>query len=363
MIAVDVEQQLGRFRLSVAFRAEAPIVGLFGRSGAGKTAVVNAIAGITMPQRGSIVIDGRLLFDSARGIHLPPEQRRVGYVFQDALLFPHLDVKANLLYGKRLRPSAEHFIDQDKVIELLGLGALLARKPIALSGGEKQRVAIGRALLAQPRIMLFDEPLASLDAARKSEILAYIERLRDELHIPMVYVSHSAAEIARLADTVVLLSEGRCVASGDARQVLREAELESTDDLDEIGSVIETSVARHDPGEQLTTLAFDGGELIVPMLDEAPGERIRAQIQARDVSIALGRLSGISILNILPGRVTAFRSEGASSVYVELAIGGAALTARITRRSMRELDLRVGQEVYALVKAVSFNRRRLGYAS
>jgi molybdate transport system ATP-binding protein len=362
MIAVDVEQLLGRFRLSVAFRAQAPIVGLFGRSGSGKTTVVNAIAGITTPQRGSIVIEGRCLFDSSRGIHLPPERRRVGYVFQDALLFPHLDVKANLLYGKRRRPSAEHFIGEDKVIELLGLGALLARKPIALSGGEKQRVAIGRALLAQPRIMLFDEPLASLDTARKSEILAYIERLRDELHIPMVYVSHSPEEIARLADTVVVLAEGRCIAVGDARQVLRQAELEAPGDIDEIGSLIETRVARHDREAQLTTLAFDGGELVVPMLEEAPGERVAAQIQARDVSIAISRPSGISILNILPGRVSAFRTGASTSVDVELVIGGTALTARITRRSMRQLDLRVGQEVYALVKAVSFNRRRLGYA-
>lgn len=361
MIEVDIEQQLGTFHLSVVFRAEAPIVGLFGRSGAGKTSVVNAIAGITTPLRGSIVVEGKCLFDAARGIDLPPEMRRVGYVFQDALLFPHLTVEANLLYGQRLRAVAEHFIDPEKVIDLLGIGSLLARKPFALSGGEKQRVAIGRALLAQPRIMLFDEPLVSLDTSRKAEILAYIERLRDELRIPMVYVSHSVPEIARLADTVVLISEGKCVAVGDTEQVLRQAELNAAD-RDEVGSLIETRVVKHDVDEQLTTLAFDGGKLIVPMLAEALGERVRARIRARDVSLAVSRPTEISILNILPGRVIAIPSNGDPTVDVELSIGRAALIARITRRSMRELQLHVGQDVFALVKAVSFNRPSVGYA-
>ena len=356
MIEVDIEQQLGAFRLSVAFRAEAPIVGLFGRSGAGKTSVVNAIAGISRPKRGSIVVDGKRLFDAAHDIDLAPEMRRVGYVFQDALLFPHLDVSANLLYGHRLRRPAERFIDREKVIELLGIGPLLARRPAALSGGEKQRVAIGRALLAQPRIMLLDEPLASLDGARKAEIIAYIERLRDELHIPMVYVSHSVPEIARLADTVVLLSEGRCVAVGDTEDVMRRVDLSLVADRNEVGSLIDTRVVEHDAGEQLTTLTFDGGRLLVPLLTEAPGERVRARIRARDVSLALQPPAGISILNILSGRVASISGENPATVDVELTIGTAGLIARITRRSLRELGLHVGQKVYALVKAVSFDQ-------
>jgi len=360
MIEVDIEQQLGTFHLSVAFRAEAPIVGLFGRSGSGKTTVVNAIAGITKPLRGSIVVEGKRLFDAAQNINLAPEMRRVGYVFQNSLLFPHLDVKANLLYGNRLRPRAERFIDKYKVIELLGIGSLLARRPIALSGGEKQRVAIGRALLAQPRIMLFDEPLASLDESRKAEILAYIERLRDELHIPMVYVSHSVPEIARLADTVVLLSEGKCIAVGDAEEVMRRAQLTPAD-RDEVGSLIDTRVVEHDAGEQLTTLAFDGGRLIVPLLAETPGKRVRVQIHARDVSLALRRPAEMSILNILSGRVTSIGSGDESTVDVDLTVGTASLVARITRRSRREMGLQVGHEVYALVKAVSFNQGSVGY--
>jgi molybdate transport system ATP-binding protein len=364
MIDLDIEQQLGAFHLSVAFRAEAPIVGLFGGSGSGKTSVVNAIAGISRPHRGSIVVDGKRLFDAAQDIDLAPETRRVGYVFQDSLLFPHLDVRANLLYGRRLRPRAEHFIDMEKVVELLGIASLLGRRPIALSGGEKQRVAIGRALLAQPRIMLFDEPLASLDASRKSEILAYIERLRDELHIPMVYVSHSVPEIARLADTVVLLSGGKSVAAGNTEDVMRRAHLTlAADDRDGVGSLIDTRVVGHDAGEQLTTLAFDGGKFFVPLIAEAPGERVRARIQARDVALALRPPGDTSILNILPAKVASIGSEDESTVDVELTVGTARIVARITRRSLREMRLRGGQEVYALVKAVSFNRDSVGLRS
>jgi molybdate transport system ATP-binding protein len=198
MIDVDIELQLGAFHLDVKFSAEAPIVGLFGRSGAGKSTVINAIAGIVTPARGHIRINDVYLFDAGRRINLPPETRRIGYVFQDALLFPHMDVESNLLYGQRSRAVRDRFIDEARVVELLGLSTLLKRKPGTLSGGEKQRVAIGRALLAQPRILLMDEPLAALDVPRKTEILDYIERLRDEVDIPIVYVSHSVPEVTSL---------------------------------------------------------------------------------------------------------------------------------------------------------------------
>ena len=220
MIEVEIEERVGDFHLDVAFRADAPVVGLFGRSGAGKTTLVSAIAGIGKPSRGCVRINGDVLFDSSRGIDVPAERRRVGYVFQDALLFPHLDVLGNLNYGHRLRQVSERVIAQDHVIELLGLSGLLQRRTRTLSGGEKQRVAIGRALLAQPRILLMDEPLASLDAARKAEILDYIERLRADLAIPIVYVSHSVTEITRLADTVVVLADGKAVAVGDVGEVM-----------------------------------------------------------------------------------------------------------------------------------------------
>jgi molybdate transport system ATP-binding protein len=362
MIDVDVEQRLGAFDLRVRFSAHAPIVGLFGASGAGKSSVVNAIAGTTKPSRGSIRVDGRQLFDSARGVNLPPDARRIGYVFQDALLFPHLDVNANLRYGHRLRRPAERFIDDSKVIELLGLRALLQRRPATLSGGERQRVAIGRALLAQPRILLLDEPLAALDVPRKGEILDYIERLRDELRIPMVYVSHAVPEITRLADTVVVLDEGKCVAVGAVAEVMGRFDLAPLTGLHESASVIDTRVARHDASEQLTTLAFPGGELVVPLLHAAIGERVRAGIRSRDVSLSLQRPAAISILNVLPARVRAIGAQAGPSVDVQLALGVASLTARITGHSLRELGIREGQALYALVKAVSLDSPSVGYA-
>ena len=361
MIDVDIAQQLGRFHLAVAFKAEAPIVGLFGRSGAGKTSVIDAIAGIATPQRGHIRINDLTLFDAAQGIDLPPEVRRIGYVFQDSLLFPHLDVRANLLYGQRLRPLEDRFIEPERVVELLGLGSLLTRKTRALSGGEKQRVAIGRALLAQPRLLLFDEPLAALDGARKSEILAYIERLRDELRLPMFYVSHSVAEVTRVADTVVVLAEGKCVAMGAAEDVFERIATGVDEDEDAV-SLIETRIVAHDAAEHLTTLAFNGGKLIVPRLQGAIGERVRATVRARDVSLALQRPASISILNVIPGCVASVNAEGHSAVNVRVAVGGALITARITRRSLRELDVQPGHDVYALVKAVSFDQGSVGYA-
>ena len=364
MIDVDIEQTLGAFELGVAFAAEAPIVGLFGRSGAGKSSVVNAIAGIGTPRRGSHPGQRRDAVRLGRAASTcRPEQRRVGYVFQDSLLFPHLDVKSNLLYGQRLRAPAERFIDEARVVRPSGPRSdCSSGGPGPLSGGEKQRVAIGRALLAQPRILLMDEPLASLDIPRKSEILDYIERLRDELDIPIVYVSHSVAEITRLADTVVVLSEGKCVAVGDVDDVMGRFELQPVTGRYEAGSVLDTRVAAHDPGDQLTTLAFDGGSLVVPHLDAAIGERVRARIRARDVSLAVRRPEGISILNVLPARVSTIDPEAGPIVDLELLVGGASILARITRRSFEQLGIRAGQDVYALVKAVSFDQRGVGYA-
>ncbi|MEO7760569.1 MAG: molybdenum ABC transporter ATP-binding protein, partial [Casimicrobiaceae bacterium] len=268
----------------------------------------------------------------------------------------------NLLYGHRLRPEGERFIKPERVIELLGLTQLLDRGTAKLSGGEKQRVAIGRALLAQPRLLLLDEPLAALDVPRKIEILDYIERLNDELSIPMIYVSHSVPEITRLADAVVVLSEGKCLAVGAVDDVMGRVDLKPYTGRYEAGSVIETQVKSHQPEYQLTTLSFPGGELSIPRIDAAPGERVRARIRARDVSLATHRPDGISILNILPGRVTAIHDEAGPIVEIQLAIGHATLLARITQRSRRELDIHEQQEIFALIKAVSFDGRSTGYA-
>ena len=362
MIDVDVVRRLGGFRLEVAFRAEAPIVGLFGRSGSGKTSLVDTFAGIARPERGRIVVNDNTLFDSERGIDVPPERRRLGYVFQDDLLFPHLDVESNLYYGFRRSPHAERVIEPGHVVELLGLGPLLRRLPHALSGGEKQRVAIGRALLAQPRLLLMDEPLASLDVLRRDEVLRYIELLRDDLSIPIVYVSHSVAEITRLADTVVLLAAGKAVAVGDVEDVMSRSDLRPQTGRYEAGAVLDTTVAAHDTMYELTTLRFAGGELVVPSVEGLVGERVRVRIRARDVSLALVRPEQLSIVNVLEASVVALSEEQGPIVDVQLKVGEAPLLARITRRSRDQMRLAAGQRVYAMVKAVSFDRRSVGYA-
>ncbi len=362
MIEVDIEQRLGAFDLRVAFNAEAPVIGLFGRSGAGKSSVINAIAGTSTPQRGLIRINDTTLYDSRARIDVPAQKRRIGYVFQDALLFPHMSVERNLLYGNRLRAASERFIEPSRVIELLGLESLLQRRPANLSGGEKQRVAIGRALLAQPRILLMDEPLASLDVPRRTEVLDYIERLRREVGIPIVYVSHSVPEITRLADTVVVLSEGRCLACGPVEEVMGRLDLRPATGRYEAGALIDAHVVAHDDADHLTTLAFDGGELLVPRVDAGAGERVRARIRARDVSLATRRPESVSILNVLRGTVVSVSDEGGAVVEAQLRVGGALITARITRRSRNELRIVEGVEVFALIKAVSFDQRSVGYA-
>ena len=362
MLEVDVTLMQGGFRLDARFDAQAPIVALFGRSGAGKSTLVNAIAGLVTPERGRIAVSGRTLFDANAGIDVAPESRRVGYVFQDALLFPHLTVRANLAYGERLTPLHERYVDRARVIELLDLRRLLDRRPSRLSGGERQRVAIGRALLASPRMLLMDEPLASLDAARKAEILAYVELLRDELRLPIVYVSHSLEEVTRLADHVVVIGEGRVLAEGSLSAVMGRPDMAALAGRFEAGTVIEARVARVDEKHGLTTLAFDGGELVVPNLDALPGEPVRARVRARDVSIALVRPEGVSIQNILPAQVTGFASEYGAIVDVEMTVGGATILARVTRKAVAELGLRPGLGVHALVKAVAIDRRSVGFA-
>jgi molybdate transport system ATP-binding protein len=362
MLDVEVSARRGAFALDAAFRSDAPIVALFGRSGAGKSTIVNAIAGIVRPERGRIVINERTLFDSQQGIDLPPERRRVGCVFQDALLFPHLDVRANLAYGERLTPPAERFVDRERILALLGIAPLLDRRPANLSGGEKQRVAIGRALLASPRVLLLDEPLASLDGGRKAEILAYIELLRDELHLPMVYVSHAIEEVTRLADRVVVVADGRVAADGDTADVLSRHELGAVAGRAEEGVAIDTRVASHDPRFELTRLAFPGGELVVSNVDALPGEEVRVRIRARDVSLALARPANVSIQNILEARVVSLGGEYGAIVDVELRVGEIPLIARITRKAASELGIVPGLRLHALVKAVSIDRRSVGFA-
>ena len=362
MLELDVRLRVGAFLLDAAFSAGPGITALFGRSGAGKTTVLNVIAGLARPQSGRVVVDGRRLYDSADGIDVPPHQRRVGYVFQEGRLLPHLTVRHNLTYGRFFAHEAAPVLTIDQAIQLLGIGHLLERRPAALSGGEKQRVAIGRALLAAPQLLLFDEPLASLDAPRKAEILYYVERLRDEVRVPIVYVSHSLDEVVRLADTVVLMSEGKVLATGPVAEMAGRMELRPYLGRQEGGAVLEAQVAAQDLDNGLARLEFAGGALEIPDVEALVGEQVRVRVRARDVSIALARPTGLSIRNVLAGTVVALGEEEGPSLDVRLDVAGTPLIARITRKSAAELGLRPGLEVFALVKSVSIDRRSVGYA-
>jgi molybdate transport system ATP-binding protein len=362
MLKVRISKKLANFELDTEFDSDSGVTALFGRSGSGKTTLVNVIAGLVRPDRGAIEVNGECLFDSARGIDVPVERRRVGYVFQEGRLFPHLTVRGNLNYGYELAGADERYVALDKVVELLGLERLLERRPANLSGGEKQRVAIGRALLASPRVLLMDEPLASLDNLRKGEILQYIERLHHEITVPIVYVTHAVDEILRLAEVVVLMAGGRVISTGKASEIMGRPELRAHAGIFEGGTVIDAKVLAHDLAYDLTTLEFAGGQLTVPGVDALVGEPIRIRIRARDVSLALTRPADISVLNVLEGRVTEVSAEQGPSANVRVDVGGVMLVARVTRYSVARLELGAGREVYALIKAVSFDRHSSGFA-
>ncbi|GAB4169476.1 MAG: molybdenum ABC transporter ATP-binding protein [Thalassobaculales bacterium] len=359
MLEVAVVARTGDFTLDAAFVAAGRLTALFGRSGAGKSTIVNLIAGLSRPLRGRIAVDGTVLVDTAAGIDLPTHRRRLGYVFQEGRLFPHLSVRQNLLYGRFFAPRGAAGPGLDEVVSLLGIGSLLGRRPAGLSGGEKQRVAIGRALLAAPRLLLMDEPLASLDEQRKAEILPYIERLRDEGRVPIVLVSHSVAEVARLADTMVVLSEGRVAAVGPVTAVMARPDLFPLTGRAEAGAVLAARVAGHDAAYGLTLLDSAAGMLRVARLDLPAGAAVRVRIRARDVMLALAPPEGISALNVLPGRVAAIGEGEAGIVDLRLDCGGEALLARITRLSLETLALTPGTPVFAVLKTVALDRRSL----
>jgi molybdate transport system ATP-binding protein len=359
-IEVDVAHRLGAFTLEVRFTSQGRLTAFFGQSGAGKTSLVNVIGGLIRPDRGRVAVDGTTLTDTAAGIFVPTHRRRVGYVFQEGRLFPHLTVRQNLLFGRWFRPPHERKIELETVLDLLGIGHLLHRRPGALSGGEKQRVAIGRALLASPRLLLMDEPLAALDEERKAEILPFIERLRDEADVPIIYVSHSLAEVSRLADSIVVLRNGRVVAAGDPAEVLSRSELVPQDAVQEAGAVIEARVSQHDIGFGLTALQSKAGLLRAPYLDLPTGTTVRVRIRARDVMVANAPPVGLSALNVLAGRVVELRNSGAAVVEVAIDCNGVKLAARLTRKSVETLRLVPELPVYVILKSVALDKSTLG---
>ena len=367
VLDVSIKKQVGEISVDATFRSDVGgITALHGRSGAGKTSIANMIAGLSSPDTGRIALGDTVLFDSEQNINLPPEDRMVGYVFQEDRLFPHLTVRKNLSYGASRALTTSAAPRFEDVVEMLGIGHLLDRQPHFLSGGEKQRVAIGRALLSGPEVLLMDEPLANLDQARRGEILPFIEGLRDATGIPILYVSHSTEEIIRLADTVVMVADGKTVAEGPVEDVMSRLDLRPLTGRHEAGAVLNVRIGEHDDTDNLSHLNFSGGTLIVPKVDADPGQDLRVRVRARDVSIALTPPTGISILNVFPGRITEMAETGTAQmdVLIDIALPGGLdpcpLWARITRKSARELNLETGLIVHALIKAVAIDRHSLG---
>ena len=341
---VAIRHAYGSFNLDVAFTAASGgVTALFGPSGAGKTSIVHALAGLMRPTEGRIVLEGRTVLDTRAGIFVPPEKRRIGLVFQDARLFPHMSVEKNLLFGWRRSPARAAPEQIARTVELLGLKALLTRAPKNLSGGEKSRVALGRALLASPDVLLLDEPLASLDAARRAEILPWLERLRDIARIPIFYISHSLDEVARLADRVVLLEDGRVTAEGSVFDLLAGLGAEKP-----LGAVLEARTGEIQDG--LQALLFDGGRLLAAEAGEA-GRRVRVRIGADDILIAREAPRGISANNILPVTISNVRLDGPRA-EVEMRCGRARLVARVTSASVNRLELAPDIAAFAVIKAV-----------
>jgi molybdate transport system ATP-binding protein len=350
-LSVTLAHDFPGFRLDLAFDAPPGLTCLFGRSGSGKTTIINAVAGLLRADRARILLNGEALHD------LPPHRRRVGYVFQDARLFPHLTVAQNLGYGARVRRLPPG--DQSRIIELLGIGALLPRRPAALSGGEKSRVAIGRALLSDPRLLLMDEPLAALDEARRAEILPHIERLRDDLRLPILYVSHSLPEVARLATTIAVIEAGQLAAFGPAADILSDPATAPLLGLRDAGAILTARIAAQEE-DGLTRLDTRAGPIWLPRLDAALGQAVRIRIAAQDVILARTRPEGLSALNILPATVTALLDGQGPGTLVRLDLGGEHLLARVTRRSARQLELAPGVAVHAVLKSVSVAQRDVG---
>ena len=338
------------FSLDVDVRIPARgVTALFGPSGCGKTTLLRAIAGLERHPGGLLKIGDEVWQDLE--CFVPPHRRAVGYVFQEASLFDHLSVRGNLEYGFKRVPTGERRIALDDAVELLGLGDLLERRGTTLSGGERQRVAMARALAMSPRLLLLDEPLVALDRVSKQEILPYLETLHRDLEIPVIYVSHAADEVARLADQLALVEDGRVATIGPTAEMLTRLDLSPAHSGD-AEAIIEADVTGHDEAFGLTLLSFAGGPLSVPRSNLPIGRQVRLRIAARDVSLTLERQSGTSILNIIPVTVDDLVEEGASQVTVRLRAGGVALLARVTRKSAADLDLKPGQRVFAQVKGV-----------
>jgi len=343
----------GNFKLDVDLNLPGTgITVLFGHSGSGKTTLLRCIAGLQHAPQGFLTVNGTVWQDSDRGLFLPTHKRSLGYVFQEANLFPHLTVRDNLRYGLKRIKQNPGTVKMEQALELLGIAHLLERMPERLSGGERQRVAIARALALNPDILFMDEPLASLDFKRKQEIMPFLSRLHQQLDIPVLYVTHSQQEVTQLADTLVILDEGRALASGPLAETQSRFDVPLAQDR-EAATVFQATVAEHETGYHLTRVAFAGGSLSIPAVDAQVGAPLRVQIYARDVSITLEVPIATSILNMLPATITGIADGRDSQSIVRLQVGDQALLSHISRKSVQMLGLQIGMAVYAQIKGTS----------
>jgi molybdate transport system ATP-binding protein len=367
MLSVSLNKRRDGFSLQVAFEAPTPgIVALFGRSGCGKSTTIDLIAGLLAPDSGHVRLDGTTLIDTQSNVCVSAERRRIGYVFQDARLFPHRSVVGNLCYGQKRARGVEQRIGFEEVVSLLGLAPLLQRRPNQLSGGERQRVALGRALLSQPRLLLLDEPLASLDAARREEVLPYLVALRDRLSIPMIFVSHQFDEVLRLATHVVLLSDGKVAAQGSPGEISLAPALRAIVGPEAVGAVLDGVVTSIDTERKLADLRLAGGTLRISSRDipesresnaagsaHAVGMTVRVQLLARDIILAAEPPRGLSVRNVIEGVVEDIADDDEHAALVRVDIGGEIVLSRVTQAAVEALQLQRGMRVWVLIKAVS----------
>jgi molybdate transport system ATP-binding protein len=360
MLKVAARKRLGTFTLDAKFQLPTPgVVALFGRSGCGKTTLVNIIAGLLQAESGQVALDDAVLLDSEQNIDVPPERRRIGYVFQESRLFPHLNVEANLRYALK-RASRAPFVTERLIVELLDLGSLMNHRIHQLSGGERQRVAIGRALLSQPRLLLLDEPLASLDTSRREEVLPYLETLRDQLAVPMVYVSHNFDEVLRLATHIVLMESGSTVAQGGVAEMSLNPKLRAIIGADAVGAIVDGTVLGQEASSGLWRVRVGNGELKVQSGSHLTGARLRVQLLARDLIVATRAPEYLSVRNVLAGMITAVTGDDGESDLIAIDVGGTTITARVTKAATRDLGLETGTSVWALVKSVSLRSYSIG---
>ena len=361
-LKLEISHAFGDFSMNIALRAQSGVTAIFGRSGAGKSTLVNIVAGLLRPDYGRVALNDRVLLDTNAGVDVPPHQRGIGYVFQEGRLFPHLNVRSNLLYGRRFAGRRKSTAGYEEMLELLGIAGLAKRYPHSLSGGEKQRVAIGRALLSNPDLLIMDEPLASLDEQRKNEILPYLESLRDEIGLPILYVSHNVSEIARLADVVIVLRNGKLVRHGSAEEVFADPASAPTLGVRDAGALLRATVMRHHE-DGLTELSVSAGSLFVPRLNATANTHLRIRILAHDIILSLDEPHGLSALNTLPVTLEEIRKGDGPGVAISMKSGSDRLLARITGRSAQQMKLQPGMQCYAIMKSVAVAQENIGTAS